>query len=84
MIIFDAPKDEHMRTLKKISIPVIIIILIVGCKSGQYDADISGITAEVKIKRLEKDLFSSDPSTVPAAIPDLKRKYGSLDRKSVV
>jgi hypothetical protein len=54
---------------------VLIIVSVYSCKSNQYDVDISGIKAEVRIRRLEKDLFSIDPVSVPATVPDLRRNY---------
>ncbi len=66
---------------KKISGSVLLLFIIIfvnSCKSGQYDADISGIEAEVSIKRLEVDLFTTDPSALPATMEELKKKYGGF------
>jgi len=53
----------------------IIISLFSSCKSNHYKVDISGIEADVKIQRLEKDLFTLNPDNIPQAIPSLRQKY---------
>lgn len=55
-----------------------ICLLAVSCKSGRYDVDISGITADVHIKRLEQDIFTINPEEIPSAVPGLKEKYGEF------
>jgi hypothetical protein len=59
---------------------VIILVLIfsISCRSNHYDVDISGIEANVRIKRLEKDLFTINPGEIPGAVPELKKKYGGF------
>jgi hypothetical protein len=59
---------------------VILLVLVfsISCKSNHYDVDISDIEANVRIKRLEKDLFTINPGEIPDALPELKVKYGDF------
>jgi hypothetical protein len=40
--------------------------------------NISGINAGIEIKRLEKDLFTTDPGEIESKVPELKKKYGGF------
>ncbi|MCX6301742.1 MAG: hypothetical protein NTW82_06135 [Bacteroidia bacterium] len=58
-----------------------IILLITGlssCKKNPYRINISSVSANIEIVRLEKDLFTVDPAEVPSIIPGLKEKYNSF------
>ena len=55
-----------------------LLSLVVSCKSDKYDVDISGIKADIRMKRLEKDLFTINPDEIPLAVPGLKEKYGDF------
>ena len=58
---------------------ITIIMLIGGCKSCHNDplhVDVSEIPYEVKIQRLDKDLFEKNPDSLLAEIPLLRKKYG--------
>jgi hypothetical protein len=61
---------------------IIIIILIVpamiSCKENHYKVDVSSIDVKVEIKRLEKDLFSTNPDEIVTKIPLLKQKYNGF------
>jgi hypothetical protein len=63
-----------MKNLSTILITTIVALL-VSCKNDQYKADVSGINPEIKIKRLEKDLFSIEPYNLKDKVPDLKKEY---------
>ena len=58
---------------------IILILLIVpamiSCKKNHYKVDVSSINVKVEIKRLEKDLFSSNPDEIATKVPLLKQKY---------
>jgi hypothetical protein len=54
------------------------MLTIVSCKRNQYRVNTSSISADIQIKRLEVDLFSPDPSGIPASIPELREKYGGF------
>jgi len=53
-------------------------IILVACKTDQFDVDISDIQVEVKIKRFEKDLFDIDFDSITEYIPFLKEEYGKF------
>jgi hypothetical protein len=58
-----------------------MLLLIPGipaCKRNPYRVNISAVSAGIEITRLEKDLFEPDPLTIPAAIPELQKKYGTF------
>lgn len=58
-----------------------IILLLIGssllysCKKNHYRVNTSSIKVDIKIKRLEMDLFSLDPDKIIPSIPSLKTKY---------
>ena len=55
-----------------------LIILAVGvfsCRTGHYNVNISNIKVDIKIKRLDKDLFETNPENLPSAIPVIKQEY---------
>lgn len=47
-----------------------------SCQKNHYKVNTSAIKVDIKIKRLEKDLFTLNPEQVISAIPELKQKYG--------
>jgi hypothetical protein len=55
-----------------------LIPVMPSCKRNPYRVNISAVSAGVEITRLEKDLFEPDPLAVPAAIPELRKKYGTF------
>jgi hypothetical protein len=58
-----------------------IILLITGlssCKKNPYRINISSVSANIEIVRLEKDLFTLDPAEMPSVIPGLSEKYNSF------
>ncbi len=59
-------------------ITILICLLSVACKPGHYDVDVSGIQANIKIRRLEKDIFAMDPDNIPASLPSIMDKYGEF------
>jgi len=48
---------------------------LVSCRNNPYKVDISSVKVDLKIQRLEQDLFLSDPSELPQDIEVLKEKY---------
>jgi hypothetical protein len=46
-----------------------------SCKTRHYDVNISGIEVDIKIKRLDKDMFEANHEDIPALIPVLKQNY---------
>ncbi len=53
-------------------------VLLMSCKRNPYKVNVSSILVNIGIKRLEKDLFSIDPDSIPSDIPALKVKYGQF------
>lgn len=53
-------------------------ILSQSCRKNHYRVNTSSIDVELKIRRLEKDLFTPEPGQIAAAVPELKRKYGGF------
>jgi len=54
---------------------ILIFSSFVSCNSSSFDVDVSKINLNVKIQRLEKDLFSIDPDSLQYKIPVLAQKY---------
>ncbi|MCX6333927.1 MAG: hypothetical protein NT092_06430 [Bacteroidia bacterium] len=63
---------------------IIIIILFFSlswfcsCKKNKYRINVSSVEADIKIKRLENDLFRIDPAAINDSLPALKKKYGDF------
>jgi hypothetical protein len=57
-----------------IQILLIIFIFLVSCKSN-FRVNTAGIKTDIKIMRLEKDLFTTDPAAIKNMLPSLKDKY---------
>jgi hypothetical protein len=52
--------------------------LTLSCRRNIYKVNVSSISANIQIRRLEKEIFSLDPEKIPAAIPALKKDFGSF------
>jgi hypothetical protein len=52
--------------------------LMLSCRRNIYKVNVSSISANIEIKRLEKEIFSLDPEKIPATIPVLKKNFGSF------
>lgn len=62
--------------VRKLSIKVLMIIfvLLISC-TNNFRVHTSGIKVDIKIKRLEKDLFTIDPAMIKNKIVSLREKY---------
>ena len=49
--------------------------IMTSCKKNHYKVNISSIDVNIKIKRLEQDLFTLNPDEVIPKVPFLKNKY---------
>lgn len=49
-----------------------------SCNRNPYRVNISSVSADLEVERLEKDLFSIDPAEIATSIPYLKEKYGGF------
>jgi hypothetical protein len=61
--------------------PFIIIFLLpwlLSCKKNPYRINISPVSANIEILRLEKDLFTVDPAEIPSIAPVLREKYNGF------
>jgi hypothetical protein len=59
---------------------VLLIPLSFSCRRSIYNADISGVNCDIRIKRLEKDLFETDPAHLKDSIAFLRTKYDGFIR----
>ena len=64
-----------IRNLHCFVVAVILVFGVFSCRSGHYDVNISGIKLDIKIKRLDKDLFEINPEVLHSAIPMIKQDY---------
>jgi hypothetical protein len=67
--------------LKRVIIIVTAAVLILSagsCKRNHYNINVTGSEVELKIKRLEQDLFNISPGSLADSIPYLRSKYGSF------
>ncbi len=55
-----------------------LLPVLVSCRRDHYRVNTSKISLSIEIKRLEKDLFSSDPAEIPSMLPVLTDKYGDF------
>ncbi len=55
---------------------LLITILVTSCGRNRYKADVSDIECDISITRLERDLFDSDPSLIPASVEKISERYG--------
>ncbi len=56
----------------------LILIILTSCGGNNYKVNLSGIEAEVELKRLENDLFNLKPEEIESSIPGLREKYGAF------
>lgn len=51
---------------------------IISCTRDRYKVNISSVDADIRIKRLENDLFRPDPSALKDSLPEMIEKYNSF------
>ena len=71
----------NFSIMKRILLPVLLLSVLVSqvsCRRNRYRIDISGARVKLEVKRLEADLFGSDPQLLPQMTNDLQKKYGSF------
>lgn len=54
----------------------LLIISQYSCKRDRLQVDVSSVKVDIQVERMEKDLFSLDPSAIRSSIPSLEAKYG--------
>ena len=57
---------------------LLIVPVMTACKKNHYKVNTSSIKVKIKIKRLEKDLFTLNPNEIPGKVPALKQKYNGF------
>ncbi len=57
---------------------LICVPLLIACKRDPYTVDISSVRLSIEIRRLEKDMFSLEPSAIKENVQALKVKYGTF------
>ena len=74
--------------MKRFLSVVFLAVIIYGCgPKNRYETDVSDVSIDLEIKRLEEDLFNLNKDSIPIAIPELNKKYGeffTLYNKNVV
>jgi hypothetical protein len=64
---------------------LLVAAAVTSCKRSHYKVNTSSIKVNIKIMRLEKDLFTLNPDEVIPMVPSLKKKYdGFLQLFSLV
>jgi hypothetical protein len=56
----------------------LISLVFTSCKKNHYKVNTSSINVNIEVRRLEKDLFESDPDEIDELIPVLKKKYNGF------
>jgi len=54
---------------------LIIVIAFSSCRKNHYRVSTSSIDVNIRIERLEKDLFTLNPEEIVSKVPALKQKY---------
>ena len=62
--------------IRRISLFSLSLLLLFSCNRSANKVDIDNIDLEIKIKRLEKDLFELSVDSITYSIPYLENKYG--------
>ncbi|NMC41976.1 MAG: hypothetical protein GYA43_12545 [Bacteroidales bacterium] len=66
---------------KNIDILFVILLFfasVTACRRDKYYANVSGIKVNIQVNRLENDLFSTDPATIPMSAKALADRYGKF------
>jgi hypothetical protein len=50
----------------------------ISCSKNHYKVNISNIKVNIEVKRLEKDLFTTNPDEIQGKVPFLKEKYNGF------
>ena len=59
-------------------VTVVLAFGVFSCRSGHHNVNISNIKVDLKIKRLDKDLFEINPEDFSAAITVIKQDYAGF------
>ena len=65
-----------MKSILKLSLVILTVHFLSGCKHSQTDIDTSSISMEPLVfKRLDKDIFSLTPENVTQKTKEFQKKY---------
>jgi hypothetical protein len=67
-----------LKRILSFALAAVLLASVSSCKKNQYRISTRGSEVTVKIKRLEKDLFTISPGSINDSIKYLKTKYGSF------
>lgn len=59
---------------------LMVLPLLFACNRDRYRVNITGRKVDIEIKRLENDLFRTDPALIKDSLPGFIRKYGEFLR----
>ena len=62
--------------IRKISLLSLLLLFLFSCNRSAYKVDIDNIDLEIKIKRLENELFELSVDSITYSIPYLEKNYG--------
>ena len=62
--------------IRKISLLSLLLLLLLSCNRSTFKVDINNIDLEIKVVRLEKELFELSVDSITSSIPYLENKYG--------
>jgi hypothetical protein len=66
------------KRLTGLTVILLFVILMMSCKRNPYRIDVSSVSSDIEIKRLEKDLFTLDPDQITGSVPALRERYGTF------
>lgn len=66
-----------MRSVTKV-VPALMLLLFAACGGERGDVDTSGVALEMRIERLDRDLFAAPPDTTGALVDALVARYGGF------
>jgi len=64
--------------MKRVIELLCLVLLIASCTRNPLKINVSDVSVDLIIKHLDVDLLSTGPVQMPAAIPELKKKYGDF------
>ena len=69
-------KIKHLRSL--ILLIIFFLLTAAACRKDPYRVDVSGVEVNLKVLRMEQDLFSLPLDSIKSYVPYLQQKYGSF------
>jgi hypothetical protein len=73
---------EVMLHLPRLIIAVFVLTMLFsvtnGCAGGRHEADIAGISVDIEIRRLDRDLFTIDIDSIPYHLTRITKNYGDF------